>query len=82
MVDKFQGFSSKKLFEFDMKKKVGGGKIREEREKSQFGGGSKTTRTEKEIACFLFEGVVWGALSMLPAVLFWFLRPNLSKKAA
>ena len=26
MVDKFQCFSSKKLFDFDMKKKVGGGK--------------------------------------------------------
>ena len=26
MVDKFQGFSSEKLFEFDMKKKEGGGK--------------------------------------------------------
>ena len=26
MVDKFQCFSSKKLFDFDVKKKVGGGK--------------------------------------------------------
>ena len=50
MVDEFQDFSSKKLFEFVIKKKVGGGKFREEREKPLFGGGMKTTRTEKKKA--------------------------------
>ena len=79
MVDEFQDFSSKKLFKVVVKKKVGGGEIRKKREKSRF---SKTTRAERKIACFLVERVVWGALSMLPEVLFWFLRPRMLNEAA
>ena len=80
MVDGFQNYSSRKLFGFAVAKKWGGGNLREK--KCLVGTKKKTTRTENEKAWFLLERFVWGALSMLPGKLLWFLRTNLSKKVA
>ena len=58
-----------------------GGEIYEKK-KCLVGTKKKTTCTENEKTWFLLERFEWGALSMLPGKLLWFLRTNLSKKVA
>ena len=81
MVDEFQGFSSKKLFEFDMKKKVGGGEKFGRRGKNHnLVGVQKPPAQKKKQLVFCLEGLFGELSACSPQFCFGFYDQICQKK--
>ena len=80
MVDEFQDFSSKKLFEFVIKKKVGGGNSGR-REKNHFLIGAKKLPAQKKIKLdFCLKGLFGELSACSPQFCFGFCEQICQKK--